>query len=82
MILHIIGVILSIFKNKIFEISDLDQKIEQAKIIMNENVVRSIAPEELAMRLNISYSWFRKVFEDYIGYGTSVAMKRYGTAKI
>jgi AraC-like DNA-binding protein len=35
---------------------------------MNENVFKNIDPEELAMRLNISYSWFRKVFKDYTGY--------------
>lgn len=67
-VLHIIGMILSISKNKVFEISDVDQKIEQAKIIMNENVFSAVDPEELAMRLNISYSWFRKVFKDYTGY--------------
>ena len=43
--------------------SDVDQKIEQAKILMNENVSGNIDPEELAMRLNISYSWFRRVFK-------------------
>ena len=43
--------------------SDVDQKIEQAKIIMNENVAGNVDPEELAMRLNISYSWFRRVFK-------------------
>jgi AraC-like DNA-binding protein len=47
---------------------DVDQKIEQAKIIMNENIFKDIDPEELAMKLNISYSWFRKVFKDYTGY--------------
>lgn len=57
-----IGMILSISKNKVFEMSDVDQKIEQAKILMNENVSGNIDPEELAMRLNISYSWFRRVF--------------------
>lgn len=67
-VLHMIGMILSISKNKIFEIGDVDQKIEQAKIIMNENVFKDIDPEELAMKLNISYSWFRKVFKDYTGY--------------
>ena len=55
--------ILSISKNKIFEVGDVDQKIEQAKIIMNENVFKDVDPEELAMKLNISYSWFRKVFK-------------------
>ena len=67
-VLHMMGMILSVSKNKIFEIGDIDQKIEQAKIIMNENVFNNIDPEELAMRLNISYSWFRKVFRDYTGY--------------
>lgn len=59
-VLHIVGMILSISKNKIFEVGDVDQKIEQAKIIMNENVFKDIDPEELAMKLNISYSWFGK----------------------
>jgi len=67
-VLHMLGMILSISKNKIFEIGDMDQKIEQAKIIMNENVFKDIDPEELAMKLNISYSWFRKIFKDYTGY--------------
>ena len=67
-VLHMIGMILSISKNKIFEMGDVDQKIEQAKIIMNENVFKDVDPEELAMKLNISYSWFRKVFKDYTGY--------------
>ncbi|MDL2211094.1 AraC family transcriptional regulator [Bacteroides sp. OttesenSCG-928-M17] len=67
-VLHMIGLILSISKNKIFEIGDVGQKIEQAKIIMNENVFKEIDAEELAMKLNISYSWFRKVFKDYTGY--------------
>lgn len=67
-VLHMVGMVLSISKNKIFEMGDVDQKIEQAKIIMNENVFKDIDPEELAMKLNISYSWFRKVFKDYTGY--------------
>ncbi|MBQ8672939.1 MAG: helix-turn-helix transcriptional regulator [Bacteroides sp.] len=67
-VLHMLGMILSVSKNKIFEMSDVDQKIEQAKIIMNENVFKEVDPEELALKLNISYSWFRKVFKDYTGY--------------
>lgn len=67
-VLHMVGLILSISNNKKFEVGEIDQKIEQAKIIMNENVYKDIDPEELAMKLNISYSWFRKVFKDYTGY--------------
>lgn len=67
-VLHMLGLILSVSQNKIFEVGDVIQKIEQAKIIMNENIFKNIDPEELAERLNTSYSWFRKVFKDYTGY--------------
>lgn len=67
-VLHMLGLVLSVSQNKIFEIGDIDQKIEGAKIIMSENVYKDMDPEELALRLNISYSWFRRVFKDYTGY--------------
>lgn len=67
-VLHIMGLILSVSQNKVFEEGEVIQKINQAKIIMNENVYKNIDPEELAVKLNISYSWFRKVFKDYTGY--------------
>ena len=67
-VLHMMGLVLSVSKNKVYEMGDVDQKIEQAKIIMNENVSGNVDPEELAMRLNISYSWFRRVFKEYTGY--------------
>jgi len=67
-VLHMLGLVLSVSQNKIFEVGDVVQKIEQAKIIMNENVFKNIDPEELAKNLNTSYSWFRKVFKDYTGY--------------
>lgn len=68
LVLHILGLVSSISQNKMFEIGDAFQKIEQAKIIMNENIFKNIDPEDLAAQLNISYSWFRKVFKDYTGY--------------
>lgn len=67
-VLHILGLVLSVSQNKMYEEGEVVQKIEQAKIIMNENVYKNIDPEELAEKLNISYSWFRKVFKDYTGY--------------
>lgn len=67
-VLHILGLVLSVSQNKVFEEGEVVQKIEQAKIIMNENVYKNVDPEELAEKLNISYSWFRKVFKDYTGY--------------
>ena len=70
-VMHMLGLVLSVSKNNVFELGGVAQKIEQAKIIMNENVYKNIDPEELAEKLNISYSWFRKVFKDYTGYAPS-----------
>lgn len=67
-VLHMLGLVLSVSRGKLFQQSEVDAKIEQAKIIMNDNVDAEIDSEELAMRLGISYSWFRKVFKDYTGY--------------
>jgi len=67
-VMHMIGLVLSVSQNNLFEKNEVTQKIEQAKIIMNENLFKNIDPEILAEKLNISYSWFRKVFKDYTGY--------------
>jgi AraC-like DNA-binding protein len=67
-LMHILGLVLSVSQNHLFEVNEVTQKIEQAKIIMNENIYKNIDPEVLAEKLNISYSWFRKVFKDFTGY--------------
>lgn len=67
-VLHMIGLMLSVSRNNVFEKDNVSEKMEQAKIIMNENLCREIDPEQLAARLNLSYSWFRKAFKDYTGY--------------
>lgn len=67
-VLHILGKVLSISKNNLFENGEINQKIERAKIIMYENIYKEIDPELIADKLNISYSWFRKIFKTYTGY--------------
>lgn len=67
--MHIIGCLLSITQNKLYEEMDnAAQKIESAKIIMQENICKEIDAEELSAKLGLSYSWFRKVFKEYTGY--------------
>lgn len=67
--MHIIGCLLSISQNKLYEgMDNAAQKIESAKIIMQENISKEIDTEELSSKLGLSYSWFRKVFKEYTGY--------------
>lgn len=49
-----------------YSVSDLVAgKIDQARIIMRESMLTNITPEEIADRINMSYSWFRKMFKEY-----------------
>jgi AraC-like DNA-binding protein len=67
-VLHILGMILSVSKNNNLEYGEKHQKMERAKIIMIENIYKDIDSKDIAEKLNISYSWFRKIFKVYTGY--------------
>lgn len=69
MVLHMLGLVMSQVQLQEKTLScDLNkQKMEQAKIFMKENVSANVDLKELASSLNISYSWFRKLFKDYTG---------------
>lgn len=42
-------------------------KINQAKSMMRSYIDKSITPENISTMLNVSYSWFRKMFKKYTG---------------
>jgi AraC-like DNA-binding protein len=67
-VLHILGKTLSISKNKDLDGDEKNQKIERAKIIMMENIYKNVDPKDIAEKLNVSYSLFRKAFKTYTGY--------------
>lgn len=64
---HIIGLTSFIMRNKTIHASHLEQSIEKAKILMDERVTESIDISHLASDLNMSYSWFRKIFKEHTG---------------
>lgn len=67
LLMHIIGLILTISRDAISEVGDINQKIERAKIVMRENMGRDLDMVKLASSLNVSYSWFRKMFRESTG---------------
>lgn len=62
----ILGMTMYYNHNKCFD-SVTEAKIDKAKIIIRENLLHGITPEDVASKLNMSYSWFRKLFKDYTG---------------
>ena len=65
---NILGTILSLAQNWSFESKESAQKIDQAKVIMIENIHKNIDIKGIAANLGISYSLFRKAFKEYTGY--------------
>jgi AraC-like DNA-binding protein len=67
-VMYLIGMVCYISKNNLSEPGQIEQKIIQAKVIMQENLYKDIDPETIACELNLSYSWFRKEFKNYTGH--------------
>ena len=42
-------------------------KINEAKLIFKNNVGHSITAQEVAKKINVSYSWFRQMFKKHTG---------------
>ncbi|MFZ4581388.1 MAG: AraC family transcriptional regulator [Paludibacter sp.] len=64
MLFHVLGLIIAESKNKTLEKKER-QKIEQAKIIMSENVYENMPIQDIASSLNLSYALFRRNFKKY-----------------
>jgi len=54
-------------RNTAFEESEITEKINQAKVMIYDEFT-GISPEEIAKRLCLSYSTFRKTFKEYTGF--------------
>jgi len=67
-VMHMIGLILYKSNNNKIEYLNYQQLIENAKIIMNENILNGISPQELAKRLDIKYIKFRRLFKEITGF--------------
>lgn len=64
---HLLGVAHSYNKRAVFEDESLVEKINQAKIIIEKEFASKLSPENMANRLGMSYSWFRRQFLTYTG---------------
>lgn len=71
LLVNILGNIISTIKNKDFEGKEIENKILHARVKMRENFDNGINPIDIAKELNISYSYFRKVFKKYTGISPS-----------
>jgi len=55
-------------KNNSFRDKAIISQIDKARMMMRESTDSNINPAFIAKSLNISYSWFRRVFKQYTGF--------------
>lgn len=65
-VFYILGLVYYKNKNQKFNDSFAINKIDDARNIMKQEIESNISPEEIAERLGVSYSWFRKMFKQYV----------------
>lgn len=80
-IMHILGLIYSISKDLDCG-SDSMQKIQEACVLMRENIYSKFTPEDIAKSINMSYSKFRKLFKSYTGLAPHQYMLQLKLSKI
>ncbi len=64
---HAIASILSLDRMKPGKSSRLEQKIHEARCLIDEHHHNDIDMENIAKQLNLSYSYYRKLFRDTVG---------------
>ncbi|MFD2969098.1 AraC family transcriptional regulator [Sphingobacterium bambusae] len=65
---HLLSYLIYFRKNEMFRDKDMVQQINRARMIMTANAYTNKSAEEIAEELNLSYSWFRKLFKQYTGF--------------
>lgn len=67
MVIHLVSWLLYREKDKSWKDKEVLNKIDKARLIIRENINSPFSPEELAASLNMSYTWFRRMFKQYTG---------------
>jgi AraC-like DNA-binding protein len=66
-VLHILGTVYYKEVNNPFSNTYVTEKINEARLLMRDNVENPMSPVHLAEHVGVGYSWFRKMFKQYTG---------------
>jgi AraC-like DNA-binding protein len=67
MVMHLMGYIYYRQKDKDFAENMAIRSMNKARLIIRERIDQKQEPEKIAAELNMSYSWFRRLFRQYTG---------------
>lgn len=66
-LIHLVAYLLFREKDKNWRDKEVLDKIDKARLIIREKINTKLSPEEIAASLNMSYTWFRRMFRQYTG---------------
>jgi len=66
-VIHLLGYIYYRAKDNQYEDKSIIQKLDKARVLIREQINFNISPEAIAQELIMTYSWFRRLFKQYIG---------------
>lgn len=66
-LIHLVAYLFYRANDKNWRDKQVIDKIDKARLIIREKLNTSISPEEIAASLNMSYTWFRRMFRQYTG---------------
>ena len=68
---HMLGLLYFKNQNSLYSDSEVVEKVNQARIIIRDNICNKISPADVAERLGLGYSWYRRAFKKYAGVSTT-----------
>lgn len=67
-VLHLLGYIHSLTKQKIFEHENLVEiTVNKARVLLRTKIDEDVTMQKIAEELQVGYAWFRKMFKGYTG---------------
>lgn len=66
-VLSILGTVYYKSKNEQYTNSYIVDKINEARNIIKKNTENAVSQEEIAQKLGLGYSWYRRMFKEYTG---------------
>jgi AraC-like DNA-binding protein len=66
-LVHLLAYLFYREKDRTWRDKEVLSKIEKARLIIREKINSPLLPEEIAASLNMSYTWFRRIFRQYTG---------------
>jgi AraC-like DNA-binding protein len=80
-LIQLFGQIFALKKFSSFEGRMIEESLKKAKLIMTESITSPVSQEEIARKIGISYSLYRKKFKEYTGISPAQYQIRLGIEK-